>query len=71
MTGGNHAIVDKSGENFTMHCNSIYYKYQYNLPSIEKSKYVSCGHLVNSSSIDTPARLLKLELGPSDPSRVC
>ena len=67
MTGGNHATVDTSGENFTMHCDSIYYNYQQDLPSIDRLKYVGCGHLINSCSIDTPAQLLKLELGAQLP----
>ena len=58
LTGGNHATVDMSGENFTMHCDSIYCKYQQDLPGINRLKYVGCGRLINSHSIDTPARLL-------------
>ena len=67
LTGGNHATVDMSGENFTMYCDSIYYKYQQDLPGVDRLKYVGCGHLINSRSIDTPARLLKLELGAQLP----
>ena len=67
MTGRNHATVDMSGENFTMHCDSIYCKYQRDLPGIDRLKYVGCGRLINSHSIDTSARLLKLKLGAQLP----
>ena len=67
MTGGNHATVEMSGENFTMHCDSIYYKYQQYLPGIYRLKYVGCSRIINSHLIDTPARLLKLELGAQLP----
>ena len=67
MTGGNHATVDTSGENFTMHCDSMCYKCQRDLPGIDRLKYIGCGRLINSCSIDTPARLLKLELGAQLP----
>ena len=50
-----------------MHCNSIYYKYQRDLPGIDRLKYGGCGCLINSRSIDTPCRLLKLELGAQLP----
>ena len=47
MTGGNHGTIDTCGENVSPHC----------------EKMVGRGCLIESQSIDTPAKAPKLELG--------
>ena len=68
MIGGNHATFDTAGENFKLHCESIYYSHDA-LSSIDRSKYVGTGRLINFSSIDTSARLLKLEMSAQMPMK--
>ena len=51
MTGENHGTINTCGENVSLHC----------------EKMVGRGHLIESQSIDTPAKALKLELGSQRP----
>ena len=51
MTGGNHRTVDTYGEIVRLHC----------------EKMVGRGCLIESQSIDTPTKALKLELGSQLP----
>ena len=55
MTGGNHGTIDTCGENMSLHCDESYY-----FNSLPKG---SKGRLMDVKSIDTPAKLAKLELG--------
>ena len=47
MTSGNHGTIDTCGENVSLHC----------------KKMTGRGLLVESQSINTPTKVLKLELG--------
>ena len=62
MTGGNHGIMDVCGENASLHCDEMYFDAT-NVNLCDKNECVGSGRLIDSCSINTPAKLLKLELG--------
>ena len=62
MTGGNHGMIDTCGENSSLNCDEIG-----NLES--EQECIGSGRLMDASSIDTPAKLLKLELGSQIPMK--
>ena len=63
MTGGDHGTIDICGENSNLNCDEIYY----GLPKIyhleSERECIRSGRLMDAGSIDTPAKLSKLELG--------
>ena len=65
MTGSNHGTIDTCGENLNMNCNEIYHK-KINHSGSER-ECIGSSRLINANSINTPAKLLKLELGSQIP----
>ena len=65
MTGGNHGIIDTCGENLSMNCDEIY-KETIN-HSGSQQECIGSSRFINANSINTPAKLLKLELGSQIP----
>ena len=64
MTRANHGTVDTCGENVSLHCDESYYS---NEEEIGKDKCLGIGRLMEARSINTPAKMLKLELGMQVP----
>ena len=62
MTGGNHGTMDVCGENALLHCDEMYSDVT-NVNLCDKNECIGSGRLIDSCSINTPAKLLKLELG--------
>ena len=62
VTGGNHGTIDTCGENASLHCDETYYTKHYD-DGGKRDKCVGSGRLIDACAINTPAKMIKLELG--------
>ena len=60
MTGGNHGTIDTCGENLSVNCNEVYHEKMNHSGS--EGECIGSSWLINANSINTPTKLLKLEL---------